>query len=351
MRLVPVRLLKEDSYLAIDVLDSRGRLMLTKNKKVDYKMIRKLQLLELEYVYIKDRYCFEDDASREKTIANIRPFFMIMQQIRDIAKKIFEGEANVVDMIAIREISEAIVKYTIRLPRNAKIIYEPIKLFANSVIEETIYVTIMAVHLGHKMDLSIARLIELCQAGLMRNFALMSPEFESVIDPLNRYDKTHTLLAYRHLREFYSLSNDILEGVLQHHERHDGRGFPQNLQGDEIHLYAQIISIIDFFYLIRSDHDPMYDDEDTFELNFLKLLNERFNPAVVDVFLKNVQLLSSDTMVELSNGDIGVIIDQNRNLPFKPVVQIVRCRENIDNFVTNLAIDNYYIKRIVYYLD
>lgn len=349
MRLVPVKYLKEDSFLAIDVLDSRGRLMLTAEKKITYKSIRKLELLELEYVYIRDKYCFEDDKERERTISNIRPFFMIMQQLREIAKRIFDGQANVIDMMGIREISEAIVKYTIRLPENSNIIYEPIKLFANSVIEETIYVTIMSVHLGHKMGLSLFRLIELCQSAIMRNFALLSPEFESVLDPSNRKDKTHPLLAYKYLREFYSISDSILTGVLHHHERHDGRGFPQNLAGDQIHQYAQIISIIDFFYEIRADHNPIYDDEDTFEKNFYKSL-ERFNPEIVDVFLKNVQLLNVDTMVELNNGDIGVVISNNKGLPFKPVVQIIECRENVANFVTNLAIDNYFIKRIVYYV-
>ncbi len=350
MRLVPVKYLKEDSYLALDVLDSRGRLMLTADKIITYKSIRKLQLLELEYVYIRDQYCFEDDKEREKTISNIKPFFMIIQQLRDIAKKIFEGQANVTDMMSIREISEAVVKYTIRLPENSKIMYEPTKMFAHSVIEESIYVTIMAVHLGHKMGLSVFKLIELCQAGLMRNFALISPDFESIIDPTNRGDRRHPLIAYKYLREYYSINDTILEAILHHHERHDGKGFPQNLKGDQINLYAKIISIIDFFYEIRSNHNPIMDDEDTFEKTFNRAM-ERFDPEIVKVFLKNVQLLNMDTMVELNNGDIGVVVENNRNLPFKPVVQIIRCRENVENFVTNLAIDNYYIKRIIYYLD
>lgn len=350
MRLVPVRYLKEDSYLALDVLDDRGRLMLTANKQITAKSIRKLQLLELEYVYIKDRYCYENDKERERTISNIRPFFMIMQHLRDIFMKILEGEANVVDLVNVREICETIVKYTIHLPPRSKIMYEPTKMFAHSVVEESIYVTIMSVHLGHKMELSQFALIELCQAGIMRNMALLAPEFQSMFKDTNRGDKTHPLLAYRHLREFYSISDDILLGVLQHHERHDGKGFPQNLTGDKIHRYAQILSIIDFFYEIRSDHNPIYDDEDTFEKNFYKSL-ERFNPEVIDVFLKNVQLLNIDTMVELNNGDVGIVIEVNNNLPFRPVVQIIRCRENVENFVTNLAIDNYFIKRIVYYLD
>lgn len=350
MRLVPVRYLREDSYLAIDVLDYRGRLMLTADKKITYKSIRKLELLELEYVYIRDGYCYENDKERERTISNLKPFFLIIKQLREIAKKIFDGEANVIDMMSIREISEAIVKYTIRLPETSKIIYEPTKMFAHSVIEESIYVTIMAVHLGHKVGLSIFKLIELCQSSLMRNFALLSPELESMLDPTNRKDKRHPLVAYKYLREFYSLSNDILEGVLHHHERHDGKGFPQNLSGDDIHMYAKIISIIDFFYEIRSNHDPIYDDEDTFEKNFFKSM-ERFDPKIVEIFLANVQLLNVDTMVELNNGDIGVVIENNDNLPFRPVLQIVKCREQVENFVTNLAIDNYFIKRIIYYVN
>lgn len=348
MRLVPVKMLKKNSYLAIDVLDSKGRLMLSADEKVDNKVILKLQRLELDYVYIRDRYCYEDEAERLRTISNIRPFFLIIQYLRDIAKRMFNGDSKATDLKNIREISEAIVKYTIRLPENSKIMFEPTKLFAHSVVEETIYVTIMSVHLGHKMGFSIFRLISLCQAALMRNFALLSPKFESVIDPLNRGDKTHPLLAYKYLLDF-NVSNDILEGILHHHERHDGRGFPQNLKGDQIHPFAQIISIIDAFYEIRSEHDPVFHDEDTFEESFYRYLR-RFNPNVVDVFLKNVQLLNVDTMVELNNGCIGVVIKNNSNLPFKPRVQIIEGYKKMKTPVVDLAIDNYYIKRIVYYL-
>ena len=39
----------------------------------------------------------------------------------------------------------------------------------------------------------------------------------------------------------------VIQAVLQHHERHDATGFPENLHGDKINLVSQIIGICDEF--------------------------------------------------------------------------------------------------------
>ena len=44
-----------------------------------------------------------------------------------------------------------------------------------------------------------------------------------------------------------------LEGILYHHERLDGKGYPSGLRGDEIPLQARIIAVADTFDAITSD--------------------------------------------------------------------------------------------------
>lgn len=56
----------------------------------------------------------------------------------------------------------------------------------------------------------------------------------------------HTLVRYT------SLSEKIKDAVLMHHERMDGSGYPQHLQGDEIHYFARYIAIIDTYIAMAS---------------------------------------------------------------------------------------------------
>lgn len=64
--------------------------------------------------------------------------------------------------------------------------------------------------------------------------------------------KTHPDIGYRILKDIPQL-RDILPGVLYHHERWDGRGYPRGITGDEIPLFARIIALADSFDAMSSD--------------------------------------------------------------------------------------------------
>lgn len=57
----------------------------------------------------------------------------------------------------------------------------------------------------------------------------------------------HVEVSYHILKKHQDFSN-IAEIVLQHHERLDGTGFPQHLQGDKILPSAKIIAVVDYFH-------------------------------------------------------------------------------------------------------
>ena len=59
--------------------------------------------------------------------------------------------------------------------------------------------------------------------------------------------KQHSLLGYGILKEKEDLSNSIKLGVLQHHEKINGKGYPMSVAGDKINLFARIISISDIY--------------------------------------------------------------------------------------------------------
>jgi len=78
--------------------------------------------------------------------------------------------------------------------------------------------------------------------------------------------------------------------VMQHHERHDGTGYPRGLRGDQIHLYAKICAIADVFDALTS-YRPFRAEFTTFEaLKIMKLqMQKEFDP---DFFAHFVNLFS-----------------------------------------------------------
>jgi HD-GYP domain-containing protein (c-di-GMP phosphodiesterase class II) len=84
------------------------------------------------------------------------------------------------------------------------------------------------------------------------------------------------------LRGFYP---DLLEGVLAHHERWDGRGYPRALHGRQIPLAARIIAIVDTFDAVT--YHRRYRDGRSTTIARDVILNgrgEQFDPDLVDLF-------------------------------------------------------------------
>ncbi len=59
--------------------------------------------------------------------------------------------------------------------------------------------------------------------------------------------KRHSELGYKIARSQDVFEKDVLRGIIEHHERLDGSGYPFGLKKDQIHPYAQIIAIADVY--------------------------------------------------------------------------------------------------------
>ncbi|MFC1512341.1 HD-GYP domain-containing protein, partial [Candidatus Latescibacterota bacterium] len=99
--------------------------------------------------------------------------------------------------------------------------------------------------------------------------------------------KEHPDKGYRLLEKFGTISEEIEIIVLQHHERHDGNGYPRGLKGEQIHIYAKICMIADVFDALTS-YRPYKEKYSTFDA--LKIMKnemyKNFNPEFFEKFAK-----------------------------------------------------------------
>ena len=100
--------------------------------------------------------------------------------------------------------------------------------------------------------------------------------------------KTHTLRGADILKDF-TLIDHVVEGALHHHERYDGRGYPDGLKGEEIPLFARIIGVADAFDAMTANR--VYRRQMDFDYVLNEMKNGRgtqFDPQMVDILLKLV---------------------------------------------------------------
>jgi putative nucleotidyltransferase with HDIG domain len=98
---------------------------------------------------------------------------------------------------------------------------------------------------------------------------------------------THPSIGYEIIKHVASFNeNGVLDIVLYHHERYDGKGYPAGLKGEQIPLVARIIAVADTFDAMTSKRVYRQELDLEFTLNEIhKNRGTQFDPNIVDVFL------------------------------------------------------------------
>jgi len=99
--------------------------------------------------------------------------------------------------------------------------------------------------------------------------------------------KKHCEAGYKIIRNITD-SDDVCNGVLLHHERWDGSGYPQGLAGNDIPIFARIISVVDAFDAMTNDriyHQKISIEQACAELR--RCRGSQFDPRIVDAFLES----------------------------------------------------------------
>lgn len=111
--------------------------------------------------------------------------------------------------------------------------------------------------------------------------------------------------------------------VRDHHEQYDGSGYPRQLKGDAIGLLSRIVSIANYYDELCNPVNvaAALTPHEALSLMFAKS-RSRFDPKLLQVFIRCLGVYPPGTIVQLSNGVIGMIATVNTNKPMKPMVVI-----------------------------
>ena len=162
--------------------------------------------------------------------------------------------------------------------------------------------------------------------------------------PLTDEDKQkirkHTVNGFVCLREA-KFTPVIASAALQHHERIDGSGYPQNKKDTEITNIGKIVGILDTYSAsisVKEFSKPIHAKEAVRYL--LQLSGTSFDPQLVKEFVKSISFYPLGSMVLLSNGVPAKVIG-NSGIAMRPIVQTlvdgeekqINLREQTDLFI------------------
>ncbi|MFK0525338.1 HD-GYP domain-containing protein [Paenibacillus illinoisensis] len=135
--------------------------------------------------------------------------------------------------------------------------------------------------------------------------------------------RQHTKYGYQVLKQAKAINEGARLAALQHHEKVDGSGYPLQLSGTQIHIYAKIVAIADIFHAMTLE--KIYRKAQSPYLVLEQIKSEAFgklDPAIVNVFIQRSTQIHNGIRVKLSNNQIGEIIFSDRDHPTRPMVSV-----------------------------
>ena len=165
--------------------------------------------------------------------------------------------------------------------------------------------------------------VRLPKALLEKRGRLTAEEFEQA--------KLHVNYSVEILRATAGIPLELPRLALLHHERHDGSGYPNRLQGSHIGLIGSIAAIVDTYDAMtvqRPHADPVAPSAAISSL--YKWRGVSFDAGLVEQFIRFVGIFPVGSLVELNSGEVGVVISQNPEQRLKPRVMVIRDAKGIE---------------------
>jgi len=203
--------------------------------------------------------------------------------------------------------------------------------------------TLMGIYMDYKQD----RLYDLMLAGLLHNIGMtnlpadITYRDEKLSERQMLLVKSHTLHGYKIIKDDLKLDIDVANAALQHHEyfRGDG-GYPKGTKGKEISEFARIVIIADVYaaLIIDREYRKAFNSYNALR-EIVSQSPDRFDPDIVQVFVKVMSLYPVGTTVKLNNGCVALVVESNDNNKLRPIVKLLQ-NETGDNVAKkNVIVD------------
>ncbi|MEW9699638.1 HD-GYP domain-containing protein [Paenibacillus sp. SI8] len=343
MPTVAVTQLKTGERLGDNVLTKLGNTLFNKGKVITEREIEILRAFLIPSVFIESKTGTEPEESVEETKAaenaKPHPFYSEYQNMLNLLKRTFHlaNGGHPLSILDIRTRLEALIQhidaykvltFTLKNPNLKEYIYH------NSIL-----VSLTSYSLARWHGVPQKDLMQIALAGLLHDIGMAKIDY-AILEknkPLTSTEmdevKQHTLIGYNILKNITAINEGVKLSALQHHEREDGSGYPLNVKGDKIHLYAKIVAIADIYHAMTNDR--FYRTGKSPYLVLEQLFTESFgkvDPTLVQVFINKSTQISNGTLVKLSDDRVGEIVFSDRANPTRPWV-------NINGTIVNLALE------------
>ncbi|MBZ4654685.1 MAG: putative metal dependent phosphohydrolase protein [Peptococcaceae bacterium] len=307
MRAIDINQLKEGMKIAKTIYDDAGRILLNAGTVLTPLYIKKLDQFGIPFIYVEDEIIgplqVEDVIHDTVRIQTVKALREVVSKAKIQSDVDFTVVNNMVNKILDDLKSTPNLLVQLMDSRSANMY-----LYNHSV-----GVCVLSVVTGMALGLDDLKLKTLAMGAILHDIGKsLSPGPE------------HTIHGFEILRNNKILNIMVGHVAYQHHEKYDGTGYPRQLKGEDIHLFAAITGVANFYDNLVMNLNP---EKRLYPYQAIELVvaesGRSFHPEIVKAFSRNIAPYPVGTAVRLNNGAVGVVVSVPRNYPTRPVVKIV----------------------------
>lgn len=332
--------------LANSVMTGDYNVLLSEGTILRQDYIEKLKELNIKEVYVWEERDAEIVAILKE---DIEKCFKI--KVREILEK--HTYCHNEELIELSQTADHIITNILEEEEIVEKIFD-IKERSSDIYEHSISICSLATVVALRMNLSHNLVHDIGVGCLLHDLGLryLTIEYTDVnIDSLSEIQcseyKKHPVYGYSALQGENWISNISKNMILYHHERIDGSGYP--LKATDIPLECRLIQVCDVFDEmicgIGCERVKVYE-----AVEYLKnFRGVKFDSRIVDVFLEFTAVYPAGTYVRTNEGEIGIVLRQNKQFPGRPVIRVIKDKEGklVDVIKDLLVVNNIYIKDVV----
>ncbi|MCM1252428.1 MAG: HD domain-containing protein [Clostridium sp.] len=332
--------------LADSVINEDYTVLLAEGTLLREEYIEKLKEQNIKKVYVWD----EKDV---KAVAILKE--NLKQNFQFKVKEILEKHTycHNEELIELSQTANHIITNILEEEEVVDKIYD-IRERSSDIYEHSISICSLATVVALRMELSSELIHDIGVGCLLHDLGLRYLTIDYTnrnIEELDEMEcseyKKHPVYGYSAVQGENWISNVSKNMILYHHERIDGSGYP--LKASDIPLECRIIQVCDAFDEmicgIGCERVKVYE-----AVEYLKEFKDvKFDGRIVDVFLEFTAVYPAGTYVRTNEGEVGIVLRQNKQFPGRPVIRIIKDKDGnlVDVIKDLLVVNNIYIKEVI----
>ena len=224
-------------------------------------------------------------------------------------------------------------------------------------LEHSVNVACLLVSFGKHLGLDKDTLKQLAIGGIIHDVGKIKVDDEILHKPARltpeefEHMKLHQVFAGEIILGVKGLSDVSRDVCLMHHEKLDGTGYPRGLSGEQIPMHGRMSCIVDIYDALTADrvYKKGMSSAEAFKI-LLSLTPLHLDPDLVYKFINCIGVYPVGSIVQLSDGRVGIVWTSNDSQPLKPIVKCFYSRKYkryIDVAMVDLKSSSYSVEKAI----